>query len=309
MANIPDQTGRRIVVTGANSGTGKETAKRLAGAGASVVLAVRTTAKGEDAATEIRREHPGADLEVRELDLADLGSVRRFAAGIAEDGRPLHVLVNNAGVMAPPERFETADGFELQFGTNFLGHLALTNLLLPTLLGTAAGSDDARSPRVATMSSLAAIPGSIRFTDPQWERGYNGWRAYSQSKLADLLLALHLHRLSVERDWPLVSTAAHPGYTRTNLQSTGRSLGRSRPVRASDRALPFTQAVEQGAEPLLYAAVGPAAVGGAYYGPSGFGGLTGPTTTVSVPRSARSADLARSLWAVAEDLTDTHAPA
>ncbi|MDP9735206.1 SDR family oxidoreductase [Curtobacterium sp. 260] len=309
MANIPDQTGRRIVVTGANSGTGKETAKRLAGAGASVVLAVRTTAKGEDAATEIRREHPGADLEVRELDLADLASVRRFAAGIADDGRPLHVLVNNAGVMAPPERFETADGFELQFGTNFLGHLALTNLLLPTLLGTAAGSDDARPPRVATMSSLAAVPGSIRFTDPQWERGYNGWRAYSQSKLADLLLALHLHRLSVERDWPLVSTAAHPGYTRTNLQSTGRSLGRSRPVRASDRALPFTQAVEQGAEPLLYAAVGPAAVGGAYYGPSGFGGLTGPTTTVSVPRSARSADLARSLWAVAEDLTDTHAPA
>jgi NAD(P)-dependent dehydrogenase (short-subunit alcohol dehydrogenase family) len=309
MANIPDQTGRRIVVTGANSGTGKETAKRLAGAGASVVLAVRTTAKGEDAATEIRREHPGADLEVRELDLADLASVRRFAAGIADDGRPLHVLVNNAGVMAPPERFETADGFELQFGTNFLGHLALTNLLLPTLLGTAAGSDDSRPPRVATMSSLAAIPGSIRFTDPQWERGYNGWRAYSQSKLADLLLALHLHRLSVERDWPLVSTAAHPGYTRTNLQSTGRSLGRSRPVRASDRALPFTQAVEQGAEPLLYAAVGPAAVGGAYYGPSGFGGLTGPTTTVSVPRSARSADLARSLWAVAEDLTDTHAPA
>ncbi|RUQ02611.1 SDR family oxidoreductase [Curtobacterium sp. HSID17257] len=309
MSNIPDQTGRRIVVTGANSGTGKETAKRLAGAGASVVLAVRTTAKGEDAATEIRREHPGADLEVRELDLADLGSVRRFAAGIADDGRPLHVLVNNAGVMAPPERFETADGFELQFGTNFLGHLALTNLLLPTLLGTASGSDDPRPPRVATMSSLAAIPGSIRFADLQWEHGYNGWRAYAQSKLADLLLALHLHRLSVERDWPLVSTAAHPGYTRTNLQSTGRSLGRDRPVRASDRALPFTQAVEQGAEPLLYAAVGPAAVGGAYYGPSGFGGLTGPTTTVSVPRSARSSDLARSLWTVAEDLTDTRAPA
>ncbi len=309
MANIPDQTDRRIVVTGANSGTGKETAKRLAGAGASVVLAVRTTAKGEDAATEIRREHPGADLEVRELDLADLGSVRRFAAGIAGEDRPLHVLVNNAGVMAPPERFETADGFELQFGTNFLGHLALTNLLLPTLLGTPSGSDDPRPPRVATMSSLAAIPGSIRFADPQWEHGYNGWRAYAQSKLADLLLALHLHRLSVERDWPLVSTAAHPGYTRTNLQSAGRSLGRDRPVRASDRALPLTQAVEQGAEPLLYAAVGPAAVGGAYYGPSGFGGLTGPTTTVSVPRSARSADLARSLWAVAEDLTDTHAPA
>ncbi|WIE74851.1 SDR family oxidoreductase [Curtobacterium sp. MCSS17_007] len=306
MPNLPDQTGRRIVVTGANSGTGEETAKRLAGAGASVVLAVRTPAKGDAAADRIRRAHPDADVEVRELDLADLASVRRFAAAVAADDRRLDVLVNNAGVMAPPQRFETADGFELQFGTNFLGHLALTNLLLPTLLRD--GGDARPAPRVATMSSLAAIPGSIRFADLQWERGYNGWRAYAQSKLADLLLALHLHRLSVERDWPLVSTAAHPGYTRTNLQSAGRSLGRSRPVRSSDRALPFTQAVEQGAEPLLYAAVGPAAVGGAYYGPSGFGGLTGPTTTVSVPRSARSADLARALWAVAEDLTDTHAP-
>lgn len=317
MPNIPDQTGRRIVVTGANSGTGEETAKRLALAGATVVLAVRTPSKGDSAAERIRRERPDADTEVRELDLADLASVRRFAAGIADDDRGLDVLVNNAGVMAPPQRFETADGFELQFGTNFLGHLALTNLLLPTLLrhGDAAQAhhDAPRAqrpaPRVATMSSLAAVPGSIRFTDLQWEHGYNGWRAYAQSKLADLLLALHLHRLAVERDWPLVSTAAHPGYTRTNLQSAGRSLGRDRPVRSSDRALPFTQAVEQGAEPLLYAAVGPGAVGGAYYGPSGFGGLTGPTTTVSVPRSARSADLARSLWTVAEDLTDTHAPA
>ncbi len=320
MPNIPDQTGRRIVVTGANSGTGKETAKRLAAAGASVVLAVRTPAKGEDAAADIRREHPAADLEVLELDLADLSSVRRFADGIAADERPLDVLVNNAGVMAPPERFETADGFELQFGTNFLGPFALTNLLLPTLLragggaGAGAGAGGASDagggvPRVATMSSLAAIPGRIRFDDLQWHRGYNPWRAYAQSKLADLLLALHLHRLTVERDWSLVSTAAHPGYTRTNLQSAGRSLGRSRPVRSSDRALPFTQAVEQGAEPLLYAAVGPAAVGGAYYGPNGPAGLTGPTTTVTVPRSARSADLARSLWAVAEDLTGTQAPA
>ncbi len=302
MPQIPDQTGRRIVVTGANSGTGREAATRLAAAGASVVLAVRTPSKGEEAVAAIRAAHPAADVEVRELDLADLASVRRFAAGIEADDRPLDVLVNNAGVMAPPERFETADGFELQFGTNFLGPFALTNLLLPTLLRTP-GS------RVATMSSLAAIPGRIRFDDLQWERDYNGWRAYAQSKLADLLLALHLHRLTVERDWDLVSTAAHPGYTRTNLQSAGRSLGRSTPVRSSDRALPFTQAVEQGTEPLLYAAVGPNATGGAYYGPAGFLGLTGPTTNASVPRSARSADLARSLWAVAEDLTDTRPPA
>lgn len=301
MPQIPDQTGRRIVVTGANSGTGKETALRLAGAGASVVLAVRTTSKGDDAAAEIRAAHPAADVEVRELDLADLASVRRFAAGIVAEDRPLDVLVNNAGVMNPPTRFETVDGFELQFGTNFLGPFALTNLLLPVLL---------RSPdaRVATMSSIAAVPGRIRFDDLQWEHGYNGWRAYSQSKLADLLFALHLHRLSVEVDWSLMSTAAHPGYTRTNLQSAGRSLGRAKPAKASNRALPFTQAVEQGTEPLLYAAVGPNAVGGAYYGPSGPFGLTGPTTLASIPRSARSADLARSLWAVAEDLTGTRPP-
>ncbi|WP_316316586.1 SDR family NAD(P)-dependent oxidoreductase, partial [Clavibacter michiganensis] len=155
--------------------------------------------KGDTAAAEIRSAHPGADVEVRELDLADLASVHRFVDEIVADDRPLDVLVNNAGVMAPPKRFETADGFELQFGTNFLGPFALTNLLLPTLLR-------APSPRVATMSSLAAVFGSIRFEDLQWERGYNGWRAYAQSKLADLLLALHLHRLTVEHDWPLVST-------------------------------------------------------------------------------------------------------
>ncbi|MBT2503480.1 SDR family oxidoreductase [Curtobacterium sp. ISL-83] len=302
MPKIPDQTGRRIVVTGANSGTGKEAATRLAAAGASVVLAVRTPAKGEDAAAEIRAAHPGADVEVRTLDLADLSSVHRFADGVLADDRPLDVLVNNAGVMVPPKRFETADGFELQFGTNFLGPFALTNLLLPALL-------KAPTPRVATMSSIAAVPGRIRFDDLQWEHGYNPWRAYSQSKLADLLFALHLHRLTVELDLPLMSTAAHPGYTRTNLQSAGRSLGRSTPVAANQRAMPWTQAVEQGTEPLLYAAVGPNAQGGAYYGPSGLFGLTGPTTLTSIPRSARSADLARSLWAVAEDLTGTQLPA
>ncbi|QZQ54577.1 SDR family oxidoreductase [Curtobacterium sp. TC1] len=301
MPKLPDQTGRRIVVTGSNSGTGKEAATRLAAAGASVVVAVRSTEKGNAAAAEIRAAHPQADVEVRELDLADLASVRRFAAGIVDEDRPIDVLVNNAGVMAPPQRFETVDGFELQFGTNFLGPFALTNLLLPSLLR-------AEAPRVTTMSSLAAIPGRIRFGDLQWERGYNGWRAYGQSKLADLLLALHLHRLTVEADRTLVSTAAHPGYTRTNLQSAGRSLGRAKPVRSSNRALPFTQAVEQGTEPLLYAAVGPNAVGGAYYGPAGPFGLTGPTTAVSIPGSARSADLARSLWAVAEDLTGTRPP-
>lgn len=302
MPKIPDQTGRRIVVTGANSGTGKETATRLAAAGADVVIAVRTTSKGEAAADEIRAAHPGASVEVRELDLADLASVRRFAAGVLDDDRPLDVLVNNAGVMAPRERFETVDGFELQFGTNSLGPFALTNLLMPALLR-------AEAPRVATMSSLAAVPGRIRFDDLQWLRGYSPFRAYAQSKLADLLFALHLHTLSVELDWPLLSTAAHPGYTRTNLQSAGRSLGRSAPVSSDQRAWPWTQGVEQGSEPLLFAAVGRSATGGAYYGPAGAFGITGPTTVASIPRSARSTDLARSLWAVAEDLTGTHLPA
>ncbi|WP_144763271.1 SDR family oxidoreductase [Curtobacterium sp. 9128] len=301
MPKIPDQTGRRIVVTGSNSGTGRETATRLAEAGASVVIAVRTTAKGDEAAEAIRRRSPDADVEVRELDLADLASVRRFADGILADDRPLDVLVNNAGVMAPPKRFETVDGFELQFGTNFLGPFALTNLLLPALLRSPA-------PRVATMSSLAALFGRIRFDDLQWTRRYSPWLAYGQSKLADLLLALHLHTLSIEHDWDLVSTAAHPGYTRTNLQSAGRSLGRAKPVSSKQRAWPFTQDVEQGSEPLLFAAVGRSAVGGAYYGPSGPGQMTGPATTVSIPGPARRADLARSLWAVAEDLTGTGLP-
>ncbi|MCA5922130.1 SDR family oxidoreductase [Curtobacterium oceanosedimentum] len=301
MPILPDQTGRRIVVTGANSGTGREAALRLATAGASVVLAVRDTGKGDAAAADIRAAHPDADLEVRELDLADLASVRRFAAGVVDEDRPIDVLVNNAGVMAPPRRIETVDGFELQLATNFLGPFALTNLLLPALLR-------AEAPRVTTMSSLAAMGGSIRFRDLQWERGYNGWRAYGQSKLADLLLALHLHRLTVEADVPLLSTAAHPGITRTNLMANGRSLGRSGSGRSGDRQMPFAQSVEQGTEPLLYAAVGPNAVGGAYYGPSGAFGMSGPATTVSIPGSARSADLARSLWAVAEDLTGTRAP-
>jgi NAD(P)-dependent dehydrogenase (short-subunit alcohol dehydrogenase family) len=300
-SNLPDQTGRRIVVTGSNSGTGKEATRRLAGAGASVIIAVRTVSKGEAAAAEIRREHPDADLEVRELDLADMSSVHRFADGIIADDRPLDALVNNAGVMAPRERFETVDGFELQFATNYLGPFALTNLLLPTLLR-------AEAPRVATMSSLAAMPGKIHFGDLQWQTSYQPWLAYAQSKLADLLLGLHLHQVAVTRGWELSSTMAHPGFTRTNLQAAGRSLGRDRPVQASDRAMPFTQDVEQGTEPLLYATVGRNAASGAYYGPAGPFGLVGPATLASIPRSARGVDLARSLWAVAEDLTGTRLP-
>jgi NAD(P)-dependent dehydrogenase (short-subunit alcohol dehydrogenase family) len=302
MPRLPDQTGRRIVVTGANSGTGRQATKELARAGAEVVMAVRSADKGREAALAIQREVPDARLEIRTLDLADLSSVRAFADGIVADDRPLDVLVNNAGVMIPPKRFLTADGFELQFGTNFLGPFALTNLLLPTLLR-------APEPRVATMSSGVAAVGSIRFRDLQWSQRYSAWFAYAQSKLADLLMGLHLARIANERGWSLSSTMAHPGFTRTNLQTSGRNLGGGRQAAPNDRPRPWSMGVEQGTQPLLFAAVGPGAQSGAYYGPNGPGGLVGTTAPVSIPRAARGVDLAASLWSVAEGLTDTRLPA
>jgi NAD(P)-dependent dehydrogenase (short-subunit alcohol dehydrogenase family) len=220
MYQVTDQTGRFVVITGANSGTGKEAAHRIAAAGGHVVMAVRTEAKGAAAADDIRRDVPDAAVEVRRLDLADLASVRAFADGLIADGRPIDVLINNAGVMAVPQRMTTADGFELQFGTNFLGPFALTNLLLPLVLS-------AESPRVATMASGAANFGRINFRDLQSAESYRPAKAYAQSKLADLLLGLHLARVADERGWNLLSAIAHPGYTRTNLQSAGPNLGRT----------------------------------------------------------------------------------
>lgn len=303
MYDVPDQQGRTFVVTGANSGLGKEAAARLAGAGAHVVMAVRTVAKGEAARDEITRRHPDASLDVRALDLADLGSVRAFVAGLERDGVRPNVLVNNAGVMAVPSRMTTVDGSELQWGTNVLGPFALTNLLLPTLL-------TADTARVVTMSSATASFGRIDFADLDSTRRYTPSQAYAQSKLANLLLGLRLAEVATQRGWSLLSTIAHPGYTNTNLQTAGASLGRSAPKRTlltSGGFLP-TQEVEQGSEPLLFAAADPDAVNGAYYGPDGRFGLVGPTTRVAIPRSARGASLARSLWAVAEDLTGTSLP-
>lgn len=232
---VPDQTGRLAVITGANSGIGKEAARRLALAGAEVVMAVRSPERGAAARAEILKGAPEAVLTVRQLDLADLLSVRAFAADLAVDGRPIDLLVNNAGVMAPPKRMTTVDGFELQFGSNFLGPFALTNLLLPLLLGS-------RSPRVATMSSGVAAIGRIHFDDLQSVLRYSPYAAYGQSKLANMLMALRLAAVADERGWPLTSTIAHPGYTRTNLQTVGPNLGRAqpkwRPGRTHDRPVP-----------------------------------------------------------------------
>ncbi|MFI6996067.1 SDR family oxidoreductase [Nocardia sp. NPDC050175] len=304
MYEVPDQTGKTVVITGANSGTGKEAAARLAGAGAHVIMAVRAPAKGEAAKAEILTRHPGASLEVRRIDLADLASVREFAAGLGAEDRTLDVLVNNAGVMAPPTRNATADGFELQFGSNFLGPFALTMLLLPQLRR-------AEHPRVATMSSGTAMYGRIRFDDLQWERRYSPNMSYAQSKLADLMLTMRLAEIAEERGWNLLSTGAHPGYTVTNLQTAGATLGREQPKRSLLTSLDFLpkQQVQQGAEPLLFAAVDPSARNGEYYGPSGRFGLVGPTGVASVPRRARDKETARRLWDEAERLTGTLLPA
>jgi NAD(P)-dependent dehydrogenase (short-subunit alcohol dehydrogenase family) len=292
---VPDQTGRRIIVTGANSGTGREATKRLAAAGATVVMAVRNLAKGDAARDELLAEQPDARLELGQLDLADLASVRTFAATV----NSVDTLVNNAGVMAPPTRFTTADGFELQFGSDYLGPFALTELLLPVLL-------EAEAPRVVTMSSIVAQFGRIHLADLNGDRrAYIPFREYGQAKLADLLLSLRLAEISDERGWSLRSIAAHPGYTRTNLQTAGANLGRETQRQPSTRAPFYTQDVQHGAEPLLFAIADPAARNGEYYGPRNW--VTGPTKRVRPPFSARRSDPA-TLWAAAEKLTGTSLP-
>ncbi|KQQ94482.1 short-chain dehydrogenase [Leifsonia sp. Leaf325] len=304
MYTVPDQSGRLVVVTGANSGTGKEATRRLAAAGAHVVMAVRTIEKGEAARAEILDQFPGSSLEVRHIDLSELATVHAFADSLIADGRAVDTLVNNAGVMAPPKRMETRDGFELQFGSNFLGPFALTNLLLPLVL-------ESKDPRVTTMTSGVANAGRIHFDDLQYvDRRYVPMLAYAQSKLANMLAAQHLARVSDQRGWNLISTFAHPGFTRTNLQSAGANLGRETPRRsflAGDHTIVPSQDVEQGTEPLLFAATYPHAPQGAYYGPDRLG-LVGPTKRIDPPRSARGVDLAASLWSVAESLTGTRLP-
>ncbi|MGS2618835.1 SDR family oxidoreductase [Micromonospora sp. LZ34] len=304
---VPDLTGKLAVVTGASDGLGLGLAVRLARAGADLVLPVRNPAKGAAAVDSIRAAAPRAVVSTRQLDLASLDSVSALADSLHRDGRPIEILINNAGVMAPATRHTTADGFELQFGTNHLGHLALTGRLLPLLRAGRA--------RVTTMSSSAARSGRLDWDDLQSERRYSPVRAYGASKLANLLFGLELHRRSTAGGWGLTSNVAHPGTTLTNLYAAGPNLGRDRrsPYESIMKRLArwglLVQSVDAGLLPALHAATSPQAQGGRFYGPDGLGQFTGGPTELAVYRAARDAEAAARLWAVSERLTGVTFPA
>jgi NAD(P)-dependent dehydrogenase (short-subunit alcohol dehydrogenase family) len=307
---VPDLTGKLAVVTGSNSGLGLGLATRLSAAGADVVMAIRNRAKGEAAVEQIRAGVPNAKLTLKQLDLSSLGSVKALGEELNAEGRPIDILINNAGIMQPPQRETTEDGFELQFGGNHLGHFALTGHLLPLL--RAAG--DAR---VTTVSSLAARMGGINFDDLQWEKRYNATQAYAQSKSANLMFALELDRRSRQAGWGVVSNAAHPGFAKTNLQLSGPSHGKDKPTllerfyRVSRRLTPFMwQEVDEAILPTLYGAVAPAAEGGAFYGPRGlYEAAGGGVTDAKILDRARSESDARRLWEISEQLTQVTFPA
>jgi NAD(P)-dependent dehydrogenase (short-subunit alcohol dehydrogenase family) len=293
-ADMPDQSGRTAIVTGANSGLGLATARELARAGAAVTLACRNTGKGEEAAGRIRAAVPGAALEVASLDLADLASVRDFAARTADRHERLDLLINNAGIMAAPRRL-TRDGFESQFGTNHLGHFALTGLLLPALL-------KAPAPRVVTVSSHLHRRGTMRFDDLQGERKYRPWDAYAKSKLANLMFCFELQRRAAAADSVLLSLAAHPGYAATNLQFAATDRFYEKAAGWIGNRL-FAQSADMGALPTLYAATMPDLPGGTYIGPGGRAEQRGHPKVVTAAGKAYDEQAWLRLWEVSEQLT------
>ncbi|MFH8617146.1 oxidoreductase [Streptomyces sp. NPDC017979] len=290
---MPEQHGRTFVVTGANSGLGLATTRALAAKGAHVVLAVRDELRGRQAAARVRAGQPGARLDVRRLDLADLASIRAFAAGLRRDGIRPDVLINNAGVMAPP-RTLTARGDEVQFAVNHLGHFALTEVLL----GLLAGGDD---PRVVTVTSTNHRRARIAFDDLSGERSYSPMGHYDQSKLANAVFGWELHRRLTAAGSPVRSVLAHPGYAATNLQS-GDPVGRVRFL-FGGLLLPLAQSADRGALPQLYAATAPGVRGGELYGPGGAGELRGAPKRVRLAPRATDAETGDRLWRVSERLT------
>jgi NAD(P)-dependent dehydrogenase (short-subunit alcohol dehydrogenase family) len=295
---IPDQSGKTVLVTGGNSGLGYETVLQLARKGARVLLAARDRARGTAALERLGAGAPGRQAELAQIDLADLTSVERFAAGFLAGGEGLDLLINNAGVMAIPQRETTTQGYERQFGTNHLGHFALTGLLLDRMLATP-GS------RVVTVASMAARIGRMRFSDLQGERRYGKWSAYGQSKLANQLFALELDRRLAVSGSEVLSVAAHPGYAATNLamvypQMKGSRLGEW-VARLGNVVL--AQSAADGALPILYAATSDEVRGGQFFGPDGLMGMRGKPTRVPFVHAAYDPEAALRLWRISEELT------
>ncbi len=292
----PDLTGRLVVITGANSGLGLGLTERLAAAGAEIVMAVRNREKGERAAEGVCGRNPDARLRLLDCDLADLSSVRAAAQTLLDEGRAVDILINNAGIMAVPDRRETADGFELQFGSNHLGPFALTGLLMPVLQKSAAS-------RVVSTSSIVARIGRWRWNNLNAERRYSAWGAYALSKLANLAFARELQRRSDLGAWGVTSVAAHPGGTSTNLQITGPRDGEPVDESRQRRIDQVMQTVEEGIRPALVAAASPIAEPGGYYGPNGTFEVRGAAAPAWVPWTARNAAALARLWEVSESLT------
>ncbi len=293
-ADIPDQSGRTIFITGANSGLGLRSAEALARAGAQVVLGCRNATKAATAVAQVGAAAAGPAPYCIPLDLADLSSIEACAKELAARVDRLDVLMNNAGVMAIPLQ-RTADGFEMQFGTNHLGHFALTGRLLPLLLA-------ADAPRVVVTSSQAHRSGRMHWDDPQWRNRYRKWGAYGQSKLANLLFMFELERRARAEDTALLAVAAHPGYAATHLQSVGSEITGNRVVGAVMRAGNglLAQSDEHGAWPQLYAATMPDVTGATYYGPGGPFEMRGHPKLVGTTAAARNEDDARRLWELSE---------
>ncbi|TCK72683.1 oxidoreductase [Acidipila rosea] len=296
-AEIPSQAGKLALITGANSGIGFHAAMELARAGAAVILACRDLQKGAAARQRILQELPQAAVELLQLDLANLASIRGAAREFLTSGRVLDLLVNNAGVMALPERQFTDNGFEKQIGTNHLGHFALTSMLLPAVQA-------APHPRIVTVSSIAHRGGHIRFDDLNWTRDYKPWPAYRQSKLANLYFAFELERRLRRTDSNAISLAVHPGVANTNLFQAGPGQGGGLLAKTIPAFIALTSQTDaQGALPTLYGASAPMVRGGGYYGPDGFREMRGYPVEVKAEAQAYDEAAAQRLWKLSEQLT------